>query len=98
MVESKSLYTNNMYPIHVYCTRHTCAIIQKHIILLFIFFMECFLTFILYMLYEQMGGAVYIFDSGASTFISCSWNGNSAPSGYVSDMFQTFSLLQQFHE
>ena len=67
---------------------------------------KCFLTFILYiqplcfflclsLIYEQGGGAVRIGSSGSGTFISCSWNGNSAPS--VSNMFQIFFLLQQFH-
>ena len=50
------------------------------------------------LIYEQSGGAVYITtataaegsytDDAYGTFISCSWNGNSAPSGKVSNMFQ----------
>ena len=48
-----------------------------------------FLSLFLSLIYEQWGGAVRIQSSGSSgTFISCSWSGNSAPSGKVSDMLQ----------
>ena len=55
-------------------------------IILYIQSLCFFLCFSL--IYEQAGGAVYIYNSGSvGTFISCSWTGNNAPSDKVSDMF-----------
>ena len=43
---------------------------------------DSFLWFSL--IYKQYGGGVYILDQGSGTFISCSWNGNTAPTDQVS--------------
>ena len=48
------------------------------------------------LIYEQVGGAVYTTNAGASgTFIRCSWTGNSARYEVSITCFKIFSLLQQ---
>ena len=49
------------------------------------------------LIYEQ-NGAVHIHQSGSSgTFISCSWNGNTAPAGYQEKQTAAFAIIYQYN-